>query len=228
MNNQTVSSYPGWKEAQARGGFDIPDTVDVKGLMALAQKLIGGVFGRATKAPVKAQGNVVGDPSQMKITYGSTKPKTSSISEDQIRKGFSKFSANAPLATQSGVISQALSKLSPSIDPKLILALALKESRGGQDLVGRQQGQNNPYNVMYGGKLINYPDLQTALMGGENQLEGSPSKGLINILNSPLYQKYQQSGNLEDFFNTYSPEQSGNAPIKTQVQQAQELMRYFQ
>lgn len=227
--NIPVSNYPGWREAQSRGGFKTPDTLDVKALINLARKLAGG-FNRFLN-PTRPQAS-----EQLVNPYVSsgnirqvenTTQESPQISEQQVRQGFERFASNVPLATQSAVISQALQKLSPQIDPKLILALALKESRGGKDLVGREKGVNNPYNVMYQGNLINYPDLQTALMGGPNPLEGSSSRGLINILNSPLYQKYRQSGNLEDFFNVYSPPNLGNAPINTQVEQALKLMEYF-
>lgn len=229
-NQQEASTpakyYSGYKQSQT------PQTMNIQALVELAKKLLQGRNNSQLVSPQSQSGI---DPSQMNINYGGeniqqpTQQPANGISQEQIQQGFSKFAPDTPLATQSGVISEALGNLSPDIDPKLILALALKESRGGKDLVGRQQGQNNNFNVMHKGKLINYPDLKTSLMGGENPLEGGQqSKGLINILNSPIYKKYRQSGKLEDFFNVYSPPQSGNPDIQTQIQQAQELMQKFQ
>lgn len=238
--NQQAANTPGnWS---GYSNPQTPSTLDLGAILNFAKQLFGGLTGHASSSPVAAQSNVIGDPSQMKLTYGSGTPQpmqnipqpvaqasSGGISADQIRQGFEKFAPNTPLATQSGVLAQSLQSLSPQIDPKLILALALKETRGGADLVGRQQGVNNDYNVRYGGKLINYPDLQTALSGGPNPLEGgAQSKGLINMLNGPLYQNYRQSGNLADFFNTYSNPKDNNPPIATQIQQIQQLMKNFQ
>ena len=226
-----VESYPGYKEAKAKGQFTTPQTADINGLMELLKKATNGLFGHASQQPVLAN-PYVSSQNVAQTTYHTptptTQPNEGSITPSQIQSGFSKFASDTPMATQSALIAQALGKLSPNIDPKLILALALKESRGGKDLIGRKQGLNNPYNVMPGGKLANYPDLETALLGGKNPLEGGvESQGLIKLLNSPIYKKYQESGNPADFFEKYSPAGAGNAPLDTQVEQARKLMEYF-
>lgn len=195
----------------------------------LAKQFIQNIFSRASQAPVKAQTvSPISSPTPTPQPIPETTPKTNAISADQVKQGFLKYDANAPLATQSGVIAQALSSLSPSINPKLILAKIIAETRAGKDLIGRQEGLNNPLNTMYKGKLINYPDLKTALTGGPNPLEGHNSQGIINILNGPLYQKFRQSGNLADFFNTYSNPSVGNPPTQDQIQKALEYMKYWQ
>jgi len=216
MTNASAN-WPGYRQTPT------PDTIDLSSLKNLAKK-IAGLFGSKTYTYAFDKPSIT----SASPTPTST-PKNTPMSDKQIQEGFLKYASSTPLATQSGVISQALEQLSPQIDPKLILALALKESGGGRDLVGREKGLNNNYNVMYDGKLINYPDLQTALMGGENKLEGNvQSKGLIKILNSNLYKKYRESGNLEDFFNVYSKPEVGNPPMQKQINDALELMKYWQ
>jgi hypothetical protein len=184
-------------------------------ISSLIQKIIGNQPKLAN--PYISSGNIPSSPTL-----------SPSMSPDQVKQGFLNFNSNSPLATQSGVISQSLASLSPKIDPKLVLGIALKETRGGADLQNSDRatnGVNNNWNVKPSGHLVNYPDLQTALLGGSNPLENHSSKGLINLLNSPTYQKYQQTGDPADFFNVYSPPGSGNPPIDTQVQQIQSLMK---
>lgn len=162
-------------------------------------------------------------------------PQQGRLSEEQIQQALQAFAPDTPLATQSGVLAQALQQLDPAYDPRMLIALALKESRGGKDLLnpdrqlgGRREGINNPFNVMPGGDLVNYPDLKTALTGGPNELEGHPSRGLVYILNEdPAYAPYRQSGNMDDFFQAYSPPGKGNADLKTQQAQIDKLLRLF-
>lgn len=154
------------------------------------------------------------------------------ISEPQIKQGFLKYSSNSPLATQSAVLAAALQQLHPNIDPKVVLGLLLKESGGGRDLVGRQQGLNNNLNVMHHvngqRRLVNYPDLQTALTGGPNPLEDTDSQGIINILNTdPRYNQFRTSGNPSDLLRHFTPFGGENPDENTQLRQLQEAMRYF-
>jgi hypothetical protein len=71
---------------------------------------------------------------------------------------------------------------------------------------------------MYGGELIDYPDPATFFMGGGNMgANGGPQQGMLGTLTGGLYNDYMQSGNMEDFFNTYSNPNVGNPPMEKQI-----------
>ena len=147
------------------------------------------------------------------------------ITADDILRGLTSFAGNnaqVPLATQAAQLAEAGNRLP---DPYLPIVLALKETQGGRDVVNRANnggaagaGMNNAWNIMYGGKLIDYPDYETALMGGGNWgVNGAPQQGLLGTLTGGLYDNYMRSGNLEDFFSTYSDPSVGNPPMEKQV-----------
>lgn len=118
--------------------------------------------------------------------------------------GFNNFGSSVPVASQSGLFARVASALPPKIDPLLPAIISLMETGGGTNNVG----MNNPFNIRgtQGGdqQFINYPSLETALLGGQNGPDYS--QGLVGTLNnSPYYDKFRSSGDLADFFNTYTP-----------------------
>src|SRR5258708_35181052 len=102
-------------------------------------------------------------------------------SPDQIKQGLMAWNSQTPLANQADALYQGMQQLQqqlPKVDPTVLLTLAMRETRGGMDLThptrqlgGTYEGVNNIYNVKdvtQPGKFINYPDFQTAIMGGHN------------------------------------------------------------
>jgi len=135
----------------------------------------------------------------------STSGQSGRVKASEIEAGLSRFgSGNTPIASASGQLAQAGSQLPSNIDPYLPAVLALMETGGGS----RQVGQNNPFNIRgtQGGntQFINYPDVSTAILGGQNGQD--VSKGLLGLLLSdPKYAGFRNSGDLRDFFNVYTP-----------------------
>ena len=114
-----------------------------------------------------------------------------------IQSGLERFSPGTPLASQSAQLAQAGQDLPDQLLPVLV---ALAETRGGKDLLERTRGANNPFNIMYGGDLIDYPDLSTAILGGGG------SRGFSGLMRpGGLYEDYRQSGDLSDFLSRFSP-----------------------
>lgn len=187
-------------------------------LRAIAERIAGG-----KKTPVQ--------PKKAKILPQATRPVNPALlSEDQISKGFTSFNPKTPLATQSAVMKQAMNIMAanPKVDPFLAIGVALRESRGGLDLEGREQGVNNVYNVMPGGELTDYPDLKTAVLGGPNPKYNTESKGFVNlIMKSPAYAKYRETGNVDDFNAVYSPPNSGNPTLQKQREDLEKLKKLF-
>ena len=125
-------------------------------------------------------------------------------SADVFSEGFNKFAPNVPVANYSSDFATAAGKLPPTIDPLLPAIMALIETSGGV----HSAAANNPFNIkgIQKGKtkFIDYPDISTALLGGQN--EDIVSSGLVGqLLNNSSYGKFRETGNLEDFFNSYSP-----------------------
>lgn len=223
--------YPGYTKPQSP-----PQQMDMEALMGLLKQIMGGVgkaFGPATRTfgeeTYGKPKQVMAPPTPTAAPEEATKAR---VTEEQVKQGLSRYAKDSPLATQSAVLAQALNQLSPNIDPMTILALAIKESRAGKDLVGRKEGLNNPLNVMHhvGGqrRLVNYPDLQTALTGGPNSLEGTDSQGIINILNKdPRYEQFRQSGDPAELLKHFTPYGGENPDQSTQLRQLEQAIRYL-
>lgn len=156
-------------------------------------------------------------------------PTGASISPDQIRAGLTEFGGGTapPVASYSAQLAQLGNELArryPNIDPAFIAALALKESGGGQNI---PEGSNNPYGIMSDDQtgnrsLAQYPDFGVATLGGGQ----NDQQGLRGTLFAGPYDEALQSGNLEQFFNTYSPP-SENALTAQQVVEFLQLLEYF-
>lgn len=134
----------------------------------------------------------------------------------KIQEGMTRWGRGTapPLATISGELAQAGEGLP---HPFLPAAIGLKETGGLRDSP-KGRALNNPYGI---GPGIAYPDIQTATVGGNGQ------RGLKGVLNGPLYEKYRQSGKLEDFINTYSNPAWGNPSMEDQIATLLNLLGYF-
>lgn len=135
------------------------------------------------------------------------------------------WGANTPILSNLDMMIKAGQQLPQTEDQLLPLALALRETQGGKDLIDSTKnahlGQNNPYNMrgVQGGntQFVNYPDLQTATLGGQNGPD--QSQGLVGLLSkNPIYGDFQKSGNYADFFKHWSPPADNNGNIDQQVQ----------
>lgn len=149
-----------------------------------------------------------------------------SLSPDMIKQNITKtWGANTPILNNLDLMIKAGQQLPQTEDQLLPLALALRETQGGKDLIDSTKnahlGQNNPYNMrgVQGGntRFVNYPDVQTATLGGQNGAD--QSQGLVGLLsNNPIYADFQKSGNYADFFKHWSPPADNNGKIDEQVQ----------
>lgn len=143
-------------------------------------------------------------------------------------QGFNAFGANVPVATQGAQFAQAGAALPSNIDPYLPAIISLMESGGGAKTVA----PNNAWNIrgMQNGQqqFVSYPDLATALLGGDNN--GVQSSGFVGqVLNNPAYAPFRSSGNIQDFFQTYTPPGAayGNPSMDELVARYQALHALF-
>lgn len=122
--------------------------------------------------------------------------------QQQIDSGLQRFSQRAgsevPIASLSAELAQAGRQLPQEINqPFLPTILALMESRGLLD--SRPAQYANPYNVM-APDLVQYANPQQAILGGDGKL------GLMGLLREGgPYQSFRETGNIADFFNTFTP-----------------------
>lgn len=147
------------------------------------------------------------------------------ITADQILSGFNRFAPDTPAATQSAEFAKLGQSMPQGIDQLLPAILSLMETGGGKHTVG----SNNWLNVRgsQGGKtqFINYPDLNTALFGGQNGPD--VSGGFSGLINSPTYSDFRQSGKLEDFFKHYTPPGEGNPSLQELLDRYNTLRMLF-
>lgn len=152
--------------------------------------------------------NVLPQVPQVQANNTPSAPQHHQITPDMVQQGLSKY-GNVPIATLSGTLSQAGNALPKTVDPYLPTIVSIMETQGGK----RQVAQNNPVNLrgVQNGRtqFINYPNPQTAILGGPNGPD--QSQGLVGtILNNPAYADFRQSGKLSDFFKRYTPPGEGN------------------
>ena len=147
------------------------------------------------------------------------------ITAEEILAGLAaRGNQNVPIAQAAPQLAELGNSLPGNIDPFFAAALALRESGGG---LTSGVEENNPYGIMTwdpnGNRtLASYPDLATATLGGGP----NDQMGLRGTLNGGLYNDFLQSGNLSDFFNTYSPA-GENASTDEQIALFRELLNYF-
>ena len=108
-----------------------------------------------------------------------------------LEKGFADYGLKSgfenPLATMSAQMAQAQEE-NPLPDPYLPATMSLMETSGGKHM----KYKNNPFN--YGGDK---PDLNTAIQ--------RINEGIGNTSDTGLYKDYLNSGDMQDFFKTYTP-----------------------
>ena len=180
-------------------------------------------------SPIASEGAMPAAQNNPEV-QGQIAGQMNQITPEQIMQALIQYGGGqAPPVAQSAnalsLLGNEMSARNPQIDPAFAAALALRESSGGRNI---PEGSNNPYGIMsYADdgtrSLAQYPDFTTATLGGGPQ----DQQGLRGTLMGGKYDPYLESGNLEDFFNTYSPS-SENAPIEDQVAQFMQLLQLFQ
>ena len=130
--------------------------------------------------------------------------------EKNIKKGYKKYKKKynlkeiPPIASMSAVLAKLGLELEKrGGDAYLPPALAIKETSALQHKPA--QIINNPFGI---GPHIKYPDLETSILGGgpDDQL------GLKGVLENSAYDPYFKSGDLLDFFKTYTPTKDKRNP----------------
>lgn len=154
--------------------------------------------------PTRSNNLRIDKPSKSPDLSSVIKAASNTPSAADFQSGFSKFGADAPVATASPAFAQAAQKMPANMDPYLPAVIALMETGGGAKTVA----PNNVFNIsgMQNGRegFVSYPDFSTALLGGDNG--GVQSQGFMGtLLNGPAYSDFRSSGNLGDFFNSYTP-----------------------
>ncbi len=167
----------------------------------------------ASVAPTPA----VASPLPSDYVYNPQSAQVAPNLEDIIKAGLSKFGDGNPLiATASSQLAQAGQGLPDQLLPTI---LALMETQGGKT----QVANNNPFNINDGTGFVQYPDLTTAILGGGDR------QGMAGLLNGPYYDKYRQTGNIQDFFNTYTPPgpEHGNPSLEELVSRYLQIKSSF-
>lgn len=135
------------------------------------------------------------------------------IIADAIKSGFLDYGAKSgydnPLATMSAEMAQA-GEENPLPDPYLPATMNLMETSGSKNMAQ----ENNYFN--WGSKAK--PDINTAING--------IYQGVANP--DGLYKDYLQSGQLSDFFKTYTPSIDPNNPNQEElIKRYTSLRKYF-
>ena len=156
-------------------------------------------------------------------------PKPKGYTADQIKDGLTKFGPTTPLIDSADDLATAVSKMPKGVDPLLPVVVSLMETGGGQKMTA----ENNPFNLrgeQYGRrKFIDYPDIKTSILGGDNR--GVKSKGFTGTINEhPSYAQFRKTGNLEDFFSSYTPpgKEYGNPTMPELISRYQQLRSLFE
>jgi hypothetical protein len=155
-------------------------------------------------------------PMQKKVTPTPIMTVPTSDLTNKIKQGFMNYGPSTPAAQYADSFAKAGQGLP---DPLMPAVLALKETSGGH----RLSHQNNYMNI---GPEIDYPSVQSNLVGGEGK------KGFVGVINSGMYDKYLKSGNLADFFSVYTPtyDKNGkqiNDTLEKQISDYNLLRSYF-
>jgi hypothetical protein len=139
-------------------------------------------------------------------------PHTSPSNLQQIiENAYQQYNPTAPLATLSAELADAGQGWP---DPYLPAIIGMKESSGG----AHQTYPNNPLNILQPGRY-DYPTIQSNINGGP----GDERYSFKELQNTSPYADYLQSGDIADFFKSYTPDRdragnrNSNAPINEQV-----------
>lgn len=181
-------------------------------------KKIGLGLGKIPPLPIPT----VGGGEKIPLRVPTPTPTTLAYKQilENIMQGYRAY-GNPPIATASPHLATlGLELQQKGGNPYLPAALALKETGGLK--YRPAQSINNPFGI---GPGVAYPDIKTSILGGGVNKQ----RGLRGVLLSGAYNPYLQSGNLVDFFKTYTPVEAHNNPSYTdQVALMNELLGFFE
>ena len=202
-----------------KGGQGIPsETTYEPNIFERLPQMISDYIGRAFSSTGEAPNPTpTPTPTPMPTPTPTPTPTPQPVGTDMLQAGFEKWRQPAPpIATMSGQLAQTGEGLP---DPLLPAILALIESGGLTD--SRMAEYSNPFGVMSPGtnNLVRYPDLQTAISGGNGRLG---FEGLLRP--GGIYEDYLQSGDINDFFRHWTPEGPGN-PTPEELEQRYNILR---
>lgn len=138
--------------------------------------------------------------------------------EELIKAGLRKYSPGVPIANEASTFAEAGQGLP---DPLLPVLVALAETSGGKNIT---RGSNNLFNLLPTPAGVDYPDMRTAILGGNGR------QGFKGTITGGLYNDYLKSGNLADFLRRYTPPgaEHGNADLEQQMANYSKLRSYFE
>lgn len=161
---------------------------------------------------------------QKAVKAAKTKRSSTNL-ERSIYEGLQRYSPNVPVGTASAALAQAGEEFQKrGLDPYIPTLVSLIETSGGRNFT---RGQNNLYNVLANTGGVNYPDYETAILGGG---EGGRQGFLGTILNSGYYKDYLRTKKLEDLLKVFTPPgaEHNNASMQRQLERYADLRRYFE
>ena len=195
----------GWRDANATP------------MPQVGQASLGNIAGASTSQPMR--------PQQQLQQYPQATPI--SIPQEQLAQNIANtWGKDTPLLKELETYIQAGNKLPGNMEKLLPIALALRETQGGKDLVNPSRnsklGKNNPYNIRNNtGAFHSYPDSRTASLGNLDQ--GGESSGLVGLLsgsepsNRGYYEDFRRTNNYKDLFKRWSPTADNNGAPEEQV-----------
>lgn len=151
-------------------------------------------------------------------------PAPGAISEAMILQGLQKAGfGKSPIAQHAPVLAEAAGRVPQGVDPYLPTILSLMET-GGLKYTGQP---NNPYNIFYPGthNPVQYQSVRDSIFGPQGTNETLNLLGLLRE-NGP-YQHYLDSGNLSDFFMTFTPPSDPRNPSNDQLVERYNLLRSY-
>jgi len=149
------------------------------------------------------------------------------IPQDRLAQNIaSTWGQDTPLLKNLAMYMQAGNKLSGNMEKLLPIALALRETQGGKDLLNPAKnaklGKNNVGNLRNEtGAFQDYPDEQTAVMG--NLDKGGMSGGIVGLLNGDkatsksYYEDFRRTNKYSDLFKRWSPPTDSNGSLDEQT-----------
>lgn len=140
-----------------------------------------------------------------------TNMKNAELAE-KIRKGFIKYGGeNLPVATLAASFADETMKY-PILKryPYLLPSIALKETSGGKHQAYKHNPMNYGIYLQQAGQF-NPESPEEVIMKSARAIGGEQS----------LYNKFQETGNLDDFINTYAP------PVENDTKKYRQDLDYF-
>lgn len=223
QQGQGVASFPGYQEAQARGGFDgPPQEADTTAIMQAIQSFISG-FGKESTHSFRKPGfegvgpqptsSPMDTPQLPNQQQPAPQDPADAELEAKILEGYRKYSGGKPVAMEKHIPAMVqAAKQYPVFqeNPMLIPATSIVETSAGENY----RLNNNP--LSWGARLQqsgqyspkseeeSIRDMITAVGGDPKRGEGfDPETAKNRMRTAGYYDKFRKSGDLKDFTDTY-------------------------